>query len=563
MRRAVTAVVVLAVVFVGLLVYVVIYQRGEPRGKNQLFDFAKGDVARIELVYSAEGEDEESGTVLIEKRPEDDPIRAVARKSVRTGSLVAAIVLGLGVVVAVVAAFAPPESDRRSQTFTKVALVGLIIALLGGAGIGVVVYFASDRVSKDYTWEIVRPLRARGDTDSVDTLADNIATLTAASTFNRQEQERLQQPENMKEAGLNSPEFVVRAWDLKGRLLAKVAVGKSMSVGSDLYAQVNDRDFVTIGSWKVDQLKKKAGDLRDKSVVRVEPDDVTGLELRYANSSIMLKKEKKDDSDEEYDWFLTKPIQAKGDRYDCDDLVNKIKDLKVEEFIEKDEEKPLQEYGLDEPEITAIVSLKDGKQEAVYISAKRDPDTLDKVYCRAKGRDEVFLVDDKVLEDLRKQPIDLRDKKVCDFDTSDVERLTVKYKGKTYVIVRKSDDEWYLEQPQKGKCDYGKVDDIRWYMKDLNADEFVAETPAEDDLPKWGLDKPTAEVTAHLKDGEVTVLIGTHVEKDAQMYVKRADKPTVVLTSDTLLRHLPESPDDLLEKPEEGESGSSEGGGES
>jgi hypothetical protein len=553
MRRAAIAVGALAVIFLGLLVYVVLYQRGEPRQKEQLFDFKDGQIGKIELTYANAGEGGGKETVVIQKEPEDNPVGKVAKKSALVAAWVGGVVLGIGIVVALVAAFAPPESERRGRTFRKVFVVSLLIALVAGGVVGLLVYLASDRVSKDYTWEILQPLRARGDKDTIDSFARDIAALAASTTFNRGEQKRLRQPDNLKEAGLNDPSLTVQVWNLRGHSLGELAVGKTMSIGSDVYARVNGSDFVTLGSWKVDGLKKKPGDLRDKSVAHLDPKDVTGLELRYANSSIVLKrteKPTKSEFGEDHDWEIVKPIQAKGERYACDEVVNKIKDLKVDEFIEKGQEKPLPDYGLDKPAVTAVVELKGGKRETIYLSDKRDPDTLSRIYCRAEGRDEVFLVSSSTLDGLRKQPFDLRDKRVCDFASTDVTKLTVKYRNVTYVISRKSENDWDLEQPKRGRCNYGKVDDIRWYMHDLQANEFVADSPPASDLYKWGLDKPIAEVTAHLKGGgETTVLIGTHIANDAEMYVKRADQPAVLLASDTLLQHLPENPDSILETP--------------
>ncbi len=442
---------ILAILFVGLLAYVLKFQRGESRKERQIFSFSKERVAKLELTY-ADDED----TVVLEKQGE--------------------------------------------------------------------------------SWQIRKPLKAKGSTDDIDRLLSDFAALESSTTFTEDEADDLTDDV----AGLDKPEFIAQAWDARGKLIAKLAIGKKLSVGSDVYAMVNDEDYVTLGSWKADSLKKKSGDLRDKSVVEIaEDDDVEAVELKYPAHSIRLQR-----VDDEH-WKITKPIQAEGDDWNCDDVLTKIKDLKAEEFVEKDKSKSPADYGLAKPQLTATVTLSKGGKQVVKLG-KTAPDEIDRIYAAAEGRDEIFQVKDSILDDLRKEVTDLREKHLLDLMADDVRKIEIVNDGRTFVARRTDEDEWELEKPEKAKCDSTKITDILWDATGLRVDEFVAEKPKS--LAPYGLDKPRATVTLTADRESYVILLGK--EKDDRLYAKRGDRSNVVLVNDSLLKSLPRKVADIVEEEE-------------
>ncbi|MGD8237684.1 MAG: DUF4340 domain-containing protein [Armatimonadota bacterium] len=443
---------VLAIVFAGLLLYVLKFQRGEPRKERQIFRFSKERVAKVELQYT-----DDEDTVVLEKQGE--------------------------------------------------------------------------------TWQILKPLKAKGNTEDVEKVVGDFAGLESATTFSDDEAARL----TNDMTGLDEPEFVAQAWDRRGKRLAKLAVGNKAAVGSDVYARVNDDYYVTLGSYTADGLKKKATDLRDKSIVDIAEDgDVESVQVAHAGQSIRVQR-----IDEEH-WRITKPIEADGDEWSCKDLFTKLKDLKAEEFVERDKSKTPADYGLDKPQLVATVTLKDGPKQVVKLGAKVAEDA-ERIYAAAEGRDEIFEVKDTILDDLKKEVGDLRDRDLLDVQKDDVDRLEVVHEGWAFAA-RLKDDDWELEHPPGGKCDATKIDDILWEAVYLRADEFVAEKPKS--LAKYGLDDPRAKVTLTAGRQSHTILLGE--AKNDRMYAKLADKRNVVLVGDELLRKLPRKVAEIVEpEPEE------------
>jgi len=443
----------LAVIFVGLLVYVFKFQRGEPRKERQIFGFSTEQVAKLELKYT-----DDEDTILLEKKGE--------------------------------------------------------------------------------TWQILKPLRAKGNTEDVESIVSDFAGLESASTFEAGEAERL----TSDLTGLDKPEFIAQAWDDRGRLLAKLALGNEAPVGSDVYAMVDDDYYITVASYSTTSLKKKADDLRDKSVLEIaEDDDVDAIEIQYAAHSVRIQR-----VDDEH-WRLTKPMETDGDEWNCKDLLRAIKGLEAEEFVKKDESKTLADYGLDKPQLTATVTLKEGdNREQIVKLGSAVEDEIGRIYAAAEGRDEIFEVKDSILEDLRKEANDLRESELLDLMNSEVERLEIVNAGQEFSARRLDAGSWELEKPRKAPCDQTKIDDILWNATGLRADEFVAEKP--ESLAEWGLDKPQAKLTLTAESGTFEILLGD--QKDDKVYAKRADQPNVVLVSDLLLKDLPRKVDDIIEQDE-------------
>jgi hypothetical protein len=68
-------------------------------------------------------------------------------------------------------------------------------------------------------------------------------------------------------------------------------------------------------------------------------------------------------------WFLTQPYEAKGDEWNCKQVVEKLSGLKAEAFA-PDKPLPGQDPGFAKPTIKATITLKDGKQWVVHFGAQ-------------------------------------------------------------------------------------------------------------------------------------------------------------------------------------------------
>ncbi len=399
---------------------------------------------------------------------------------------------------------------------------------------------------REEDWYLAQPISALADKDTVDTMLERVSALQASSRISGEKASRLLK-EEASEIGLDKPEVVIKVLDAKGRQLVQVSVGKKQLAGSDLYALANEQ-LITLSSWTVDDFKKEPADLRDKHLFHIKDEkDVEEVTLAYKDRSLGIKRAGEDE------WALTKPVAAKARGWPCDDVVTKVKDLEINDFVEKPGA-DLAKYGLtDETKrIKITVRLKEGDPQTVLIGKKKADAAGDVAYAKAEGRADVVLITEQNVEDLTKEPMDLRETAlVADISSMDAEQLTIKRTSGEFVL-EKRDEDWFLVRPEEGKAEQSKVDDVLWDFVDLQAEKFVSEHPT--DLKPFGLDKPQAEVTVRAKDGTATVYVGKRVGEEDLVYVRSSQMEAVAQANDDLLKHLPKAAKDILEKTQETES---------
>ena len=97
-------------------------------------------------------------------------------------------------------------------------------------------------------------------------------------------------------------------------------------------------------------------------------------------------------------------------------------------------------------------------------------------------------------------------------------------------------------EPTKRAANAGRVDDVLFGVRGLKWREIVA--PKDEDPAKYGLDKPTAEISLYRSDGTaiVTLMLG---KKDGdRLYVKTMSGPTIYAV-DARQLELPKIPEDF------------------
>jgi len=270
-----------------------------------------------------------------------------------------------------------------------------------------------------------------------------------------------------------------------------------------------------------DKAKKTVNDIREKKLFDVEKDNVSRLVLTYPDGTEI------ECAMAQTGWVLKKPVEDQGNKDEIDKIIDKIKDLRVDkdDFVADKAEK-LADYGLDKPQLVAVVYQKDVSQ-TLLLGAKAEGKT-DKIYAKRKGEDAIVAIKKSFIDDVKKAPKDLRDKKVASLAKEDVESAEIKV-GDQIVALAKKDTKWRMSKPKDMEADTWETEDFFGEVGKLEVDEFVEDKPK--DLAKYGLDKPAAEITLKLKDdkGERKIIIGAKQADGEKYYIKRAGQAPVLL----------------------------------
>ncbi|MEW6355194.1 MAG: DUF4340 domain-containing protein [Planctomycetota bacterium] len=387
---------------------------------------------------------------------------------------------------------------------------------------------------KDDKWHMSGPLKVRADKSNVMGVLDACESMEKVRTVESKKGEAM----DPAKYGLKTPQATVVFWakpkDAKEETKRTLLVGGATPGGKNIYVQVEGKDPIYVVEDAIlEKANKDVNDFRDKTVIEIETSDVEKIEVALADAKPIecAKKDKEG-------WLVAQPINDLGDKDEIEKIINKLRDLKVEkdDFLSEDES-DLKKYGLDKPRATATVYQK-GAAKTLLIG-KGVEGKADKVYAKGKAEASILAVKKDILDDLKKEPKDLRSKKVVNLvSTSDVNKIEIK-RGDEAIVVEKKDDKWTVVKPTEEKADSGSVDEFLDAVKDLKVEEWAAEKA--DDLKKYGLDKPVA-VTLSFKDKDnepLTFLAGSKDAKGEKLYAKRgANDVILVVNASVYDKHL-------------------------
>ena len=130
----------------------------------------------------------------------------------------------------------------------------------------------------------------------------------------------------------------------------------------------------------------------------------------------------------------------------------------------------------------------------------------------------------------RKAAEEQRAKHLIGFQSGDVHRMTLEYRGRDAIILDKGPGgQWRLMQPLQDRADHAEVEDV---IRDVGVAEVtrVIHQP-ESDLSDYGLAPPRLTVSFMLADRTEQFFIGEKGPVSSQLYFKRISGPEIYLTN--------------------------------
>ena len=286
-----------------------------------------------------------------------------------------------------------------------------------------------------------------------------------------------------------------------------------------------------------EEKKERAG-----KVWTFKSEDVTKLEIKKGEETILCRKESKDN------WQIEKPLKVRADETEIDKILSKLEFLKKERAINEEKEKPLAmgEFGLAQPQMEVSIWVKD---EPFTLLLGNDSPAGNNIYAGLKGKKEIYLVEKGVMDTLSKKADDLRDKRVLTFEMEGIEKLQLRSQ-ETTILCGKENNQWQVLEPEKVKAKESEVNDILWALEGLRAKKFIQSEEGISE-EEYGLAKPEFELTLSLKDNVTkTIIIGKEVSEESAHYARTSDTDAVFLLDSEKVKGLKKDLKDLKEEPE-------------
>ena len=384
----------------------------------------------------------------------------------------------------------------------------------------------------DGRWKLTRPRALPADGD---TLRDFLEKLRAA----RVKEFVAEAPRSLEPFGLDRPVKVsIHTGRDKDRATKTLLFGRGDAGKKGVYAmRAGESAVVVIPDETWAAVPKNVAVLRDKTVVEVERDKVTRLEIESPKGAVTLAQENGR-------WKITAPEALPADQVEAGAVLFKLRELRAQAFLSEDAA-GVPRY-LAKPTVRVTISEQGAPAPRTLLLAP-SPERrggAPTAYAGLAGRGPVVLVDGKVLEELGRSVDDLRDRVLLSgLEPKDIKRMRVRAGGQTVLVERSGDVDWKLVEGGRGSAKAATVDNLLYALRALKWKSIA--TPTGDEPARYGLDAPTLEVTLLKADGAELAALLVGKRDGERAWVKLKATPAIYAVDAKQLGEPPKVPDDF------------------
>jgi hypothetical protein len=336
-------------------------------------------------------------------------------------------------------------------------------------------------------WDIVKPLRARGDDQKI---ADLIAQVTTA----RIQQFVADDHGDLHAYGLAEPRGTITLFtqeDKQGQLLQIGSPGSAGEKGKDqVYVRFAPRGSVYTLPKKIEEiLGTKPNDLRDRHLVRIDTNilDRITIDIPGKGKTVLARKDE--------NWIIASRKNAPANSGEVRHLIDTLQNEQLTRFVE-DVASNLPKYGLDKPQLQLTFSsfasentaeTKAGEQSfAIILFGKVESDN---VYARLADEPFVVAVRRSLLDQIFTDPLQWQELLIFKFKPEQIHRLSVTTKYES-TLTRDAKGEWTWAKGG-GPINQTNLASLLTTLSSLHAVHWVAAGTG----PQQSFDKPELAIT--------------------------------------------------------------------
>jgi hypothetical protein len=332
-------------------------------------------------------------------------------------------------------------------------------------------------------WEIIRPLRVRGDDQKI---GDLIARVTTA----RIQQFVADDRGDLHPYGLAEPRGSIMLFnenDKPGQMLQLGAVPEKEK--DQVYVRFSSRNFVYTLPKKIeDILNTKPNDVRDRHLARIDKNilDRITIDAVGKGKTVLARKDE--------NWTIANRNNAPANSSEIQRLIDTLSNEQVTKFVE-DVASNLPKFGLDKPQLQLIFSSFASENTAETKAGEHPFATIafgrvegDNVYARVD--DEPFIVAARrvLAENMYADPLQWQELLIFKFKPEQIHRFTV-VGDKELSLVRGVNNQWSWAKGS-GAINQTNVQSLLNTLSALRAVRWIGAS-----TPPHGFDKPQLVIT--------------------------------------------------------------------
>ena len=243
-----------------------------------------------------------------------------------------------------------------------------------------------------------------------------------------------------------------------------------------------DTIIYTVPAYTKNSIDKSLFDWRDKSVIKVDRNNVRELHLKNGYGRFELAKEGSG-------WYLKKPIEAKADNSNISSILSKLENGKAKSVVSETMNSAA-EYDLNKPYYEVDLLVGEGRARQRVIFSKLEENSA---YGKDDGRPQVFTVDSTFLKPFDKTLMDLRNKKFAEFKKDNADKIEAWQGDSLVTLIKDTSNTWMIRDTVK--CKTWKVNSYLNSLTGLTAKKYIAENVSESS--KYGLSKPQRKIIVY------------------------------------------------------------------
>ena len=274
----------------------------------------------------------------------------------------------------------------------------------------------------DGKWQLQSPFMEETDAPSVENLLSTLETLRASSFLD-------DAPTTPGSFGFDKPRAVIA---VQADDLTTLILGRAEKIGERYFARIKDAQTIfTISELFVNQISAAPNSLRSREIVKLKESDISEVKLITGDNYISVVK------DEKGEWRLKDDDNVRLDRARVRRLFADLASLRIATF-EAEHPRSLQPYGLDNPRARVIL-YPQNREERVVLSFGNQAEGRDVAYAAISNRPIVFGVDWTRIGDFYLVKSDLEDRKIFEFEPSDIHHIRIKDKDFEGILEKKGE----------------------------------------------------------------------------------------------------------------------------
>ncbi len=385
------------------------------------------------------------------------------------------------------------EIEKKATEFRDRKLTDLITAQVSR----VVLKTATGEMElqkKGDHWEIVKPLRARGDDQKI---ADLIAQVTTARIQKFVADDRgdlhpygLAEPRGSITLFAQDDKSAGRTDSSRGEQGQMLQIGGAAEKEKDqVYVRFSARAFVYTLPKKIEEiLKTKPNDVRDRHLVRIDTNilDRITIDAPGKGKTVLARKEE--------NWTIASGKNAPANSSEVRRLIDTLQNEQVTKFAEE-VASDLPKYGLDKPQLQLTFSSFASENTAETKAGERPFATIafgkvdgDNVYARLGDEPFIVAVRRGLLEQIFTDPLQWQELSIFKFKPEQIHRFGV-VTDKELTLVRGANNQWSWLKGT-GAIDQVNVQSLLNTLSMLHAVRWVGST-----APQHAFEKPQLVIT--------------------------------------------------------------------